>query len=233
MLFDPRYFLFALPALLLGLYAQARVKSAYERYSRKPNARGFSGYDAARILLRSAGLDHVAVQEVPGKLSDHYDPGKKTLSLSSGVARSASVASLGIVAHEIGHAMQDATGYGPLRVRSGLVPIVTLGSWLGPIIFFVGLFLSAATGSTTIAWFGLFLFAGTAVFSLVTLPVERNASHRALQLLQTYGLADGQELQQTKEVLDAAALTYVAAVVQSLATLLYYAFLLTGFSRRR
>ena len=233
MLFDPRYLIFALPALLLGLYAQARVKSAYARYSRKPNARGFSGYEAASVLLRSAGLDHVKVQEVPGKLSDHYDPGKKVLSLSQGVARTPSVASLGIVAHEIGHAMQDATNYGPLRVRSGLVPMVSIGSWLGPIVFIAGLLLAGFTGSTAIAWFGVFLFAGTAVFALITLPVEFNASHRALQLLQTYGVADGQELQETKQVLDAAALTYVAALVQALGTLLYYTFLLTGFSRRR
>jgi Zn-dependent membrane protease YugP len=231
--FDPRYLLFALPALLLAFYAQYKVKSAYNKYSRKPNARGLSGYEIARILLRSAGLDHVAVNEVPGQLNDHYDPRKDVLSLSQGVARSQSVAALGIVAHEVGHAMQDATNYGPLRVRAGLVPAVSIGSWLGPIVFLVGFLLSAYTGSTVIAWLGIFLFAGTAVFALVTLPVEFNASHRALQLLRTYQLADGQELQETKQVLDAAALTYVAALAQALSTLLYYVFLLTGFSRRR
>jgi Zn-dependent membrane protease YugP len=232
-LFDPRYLIFALPALLLAFYAQYKVKSAYDRYSRKPNARGLSGYEAARILLRSAGLDHISVNEVPGRLSDHYDPGKDVLSLSQGVAQSRSVAALGIVAHEVGHAMQDATNYGPLRVRSGLVPAVSIGSWLGPIIFFVGFLLSAYTGSTAIAWLGVFLFAGTAVFALITLPVEFNASHRALQLLRSYQLADGRDLQETKQVLDAAALTYVAALAQALSTLLYYVFLLTGFSRRR
>jgi Zn-dependent membrane protease YugP len=128
--------------------------------------------------------------------------------------------------------MQDATNYGPLRVRSGLVPAVQVGSWLGPIIFFAGFFLSGMTGSTTIAWLGLFLFAGTVVFALVTLPVEFNASKRALQLLRSYQLADGRELQEAKKVLDAAALTYVAALAQALSTLLYYVFLLTGFSRR-
>jgi Zn-dependent membrane protease YugP len=230
--FDPRYFLFALPALLLAFYAQWRVKSAYDRYSRKPNARGMSGYEAARVLLRSAGLDHVRVDEVPGNLSDHYDPRKNVLRLSQGVANNRSVAALGIVAHEVGHAMQDASNYTPLRIRSGLVPAVQIGSWLGPIIFIAGLFLSGLTGSTTIAWIGLFLFAGTAVFALVTLPVEFNASNRAIQLLKTYQLANGQELQETKKVLDAAALTYVAALAQALSTLLYYVFLLTGFSRR-
>lgn len=232
MWFDPRYLIFAVPALLLAFYAQAKVRSAYGRYSRVANRRGLTGMEAARVLLRSAGLDHVAVQEVPGNLSDHYDPSKNVLSLSQGVARTPSVASLGIVAHEIGHAMQDATQYAPLRLRSGLVPVVTIGSWLGPIIFFIGLFMAAATHSTLIAWIGLLLFAGTAVFALVTLPVEFNASRRALQLLDRFGLADGQELEQTKQVLNAAALTYVAALAQALSTLLYYVFLLTGFSRR-
>lgn len=231
-LWDPRYLIFALPALLLAFYAQWRVQSAYNRLSRKPNMRGLSGYEAARILLRSAGLDQIRVEQVPGRLNDHYDPGKEVLRLSAGVAQSRSVAALGIVAHEVGHAMQDATNYTPLRVRSGLVPAVSIGSWLGPIIFFIGFFLSGITGSTTIAWLGLFLFAGTAVFALVTLPVEFNASHRALQLLRAYQLADGRELQETKQVLDAAALTYVAALAQALSTLLYYVFLLTGFSRR-
>jgi hypothetical protein len=229
---DPRYFIFAVPALLLAFYAQWRVKSTYARYSRQPNNRGLSGVEAARILLRSSGLEQVRVEETPGQLSDHYDPRKNILRLSRGVGQSRSVAALGIVAHEVGHAMQDASNYGPLRVRAGLVPIVTLGSWLGPIIFLVGFFLSAVTGSTTIAWAGLFLFAGTVVFALVTLPVEFNASRRALQMLRSYQLADGRELAQTKEVLDAAALTYIAALAQALSTLLYYVFLLTGFSRR-
>jgi Zn-dependent membrane protease YugP len=231
-LWDPRYFIFAIPALLLAFYAQWRVQSAYNRQSRKPNMRGLTGYEAARILLRSAGLDHIRVEQVPGRLNDHYDPGKNVLRLSSGVAQNRSVAALGIVAHEVGHAMQDATNYTPLRVRTGLVPMVSIGSWLGPIIFFIGFFLSGITGSTTIAWLGLFLFAGTAIFALITLPVEFNASKRALQLLRSYQLADGRELQETKQVLDAAALTYVAALAQALSTLLYYVFLLTGFSRR-
>lgn len=231
-IWDPRYLLFALPALLLAFYAQWRVRSTYEKYSRKPNHRGISGYEAARILLRSAGLDYIRVEEVQGKLSDHYDPKRDILRLSQGVARSRSVASLGIVAHEVGHAMQDAGKYVPLRARSGLVPIVRIGSWLGPIIFFAGFFLSGFTGSTMIAWVGLFLFAGTVVFALITLPVEFNASNRAIDLLAAYHLADGQELQETKQVLNAASLTYIAALAQALSTLLYYGFLLTGFSRR-
>ncbi|MFN2290235.1 MAG: zinc metallopeptidase [Anaerolineae bacterium] len=231
-IWDPRYLIFALPALLLAFYAQWRVRSTYSEYSRKPNNRGISGSEAGRILLRSAGLDQIRVEETPGQLSDHYDPRKNVLRLSKGVAQSRSVAALGIVAHEVGHAMQDAANYTPLRVRSGLVPIVNIGSWLGPIIFLAGLFLSGFTGSTTIAYIGLFLFAGTVVFALITLPVEFNASKRALNLLRSYQLADGRELQGAKKVLDAAALTYVAALAQALSTLLYYVFLLTGFSRR-
>jgi Zn-dependent membrane protease YugP len=233
MFFDIRYLIFALPALLLAFYAQWKVSSAYRKYSQVANRRGLTGMDAARVLLRSAGLEQIPVQETPGKLTDHYDPGKNVLSLSQGVSRSPSVASLGIVAHEVGHALQDSTNYGPLRLRSGLVPIVSIGSWLGPIVFIVGLLLSRFTGSTLIAWVGLFLFAGTVVFALITLPVERNASKRALQILESYSLADGEELQQTKQVLNAAALTYVAALAQSISTLLYYVFLLGGFSRRR
>jgi hypothetical protein len=229
---DPRYLIFALPALLLAFYAQMKVKSAYSRYSRKPNARGISGYEAARILLRSMGMENIQIEQAPGQLSDHYDPSKNILRLSQGVGNGRSVASLGIVAHELGHAMQDATNYTPLRLRSGLVPAVSIGSWLGPIIFFVGFLLSGVTGSTTVAWIGLFLFAGTVIFALITLPVEFNASKRALELLRTYQLADGQELRETKQVLDAAALTYVAALAQAVSTMLYYVFLLTGFSRR-
>ncbi len=231
-IWDPRYLIFALPALLLAFWAQFKVQSAYKKYSSKPNSRGLSGFEAARILLRSTGLDHIRVEETPGQLSDHYDPAKNILRLSRGVGQSRSVAALGIVAHEIGHAMQDASNYMPLRARSGLVPIVTLGSWLGPIVFFAGFLLSGFTGSTLIAWLGLFLFAGTVVFALITLPVEFDASKRAQQLLHSYQLADGGELQETKKVLDAAALTYVAALAQSLSTLLYYVFILTGFSRR-
>jgi Zn-dependent membrane protease YugP len=177
-------------------------------------------------------MENIQIEQAPGQLSDHYDPSKNILRLSQGVGNGRSVASLGIVAHELGHAMQDATNYTPLRLRSGLVPAVSIGSWLGPLIFFAGFLLSAVTGSTTIAWIGLFLFAGTVVFALITLPVEFNASKRALELLRTYQLADGQELRETKEVLDAAALTYVAALAQAVSTLLYYVFLLTGFSRR-
>ena len=226
--FDPLYLVFALPALLLAFYAQFRVQSAYRKYSQKSNWRGISGLEVARYLLSSVGLNHVRVEGTPGQLTDHYDPRSGTLRLSSQAARSRSVAALGIVAHEVGHAMQDAQAYAPLRWRTGLVPAVNIGSWLGPILFLIGFLMRAPS----LAWVGVLFFAGSAVFALVTLPVELNASGRALQMLRTAGLVTGgQEMEGVKSVLNAAALTYVAALAQALSTLLYYVFLLTGFSR--
>jgi len=226
--FDPLYLIFALPALLLAFYAQFRVQSAYRQYSRKSNGRGISGLEAARYLLSSAGLSHISVEGTPGQLTDHYDPRSETLRLSPQVANSQSVAALGIVAHEVGHAMQDAQAYAPLRWRTGLVPAVNIGSWLGPILFLVGFLMQVPS----LAWVGVLFFAGSAVFALITLPVELNASGRALQMLRTAGLVTGgQETEGVKSVLNAAALTYVAALAQALSTLLYYVFLLTGFSR--
>jgi hypothetical protein len=227
--FDPMYLVFALPALLLALYAQFKVQSAYSKYSRTPNTRGVTGLEAAQQLLRANGLGHVSVEGAPGQLSDHYDPRRKVLRLSQGVAQSPSIAALGIVAHEVGHAVQDAQAYTPLRLRSGLVPVVTLGSWLGPIIFILGILI----GLTNLAWVGIVFFSGSVLFSLITLPVEWDASHRALAMLRSYGLVSGQDLEGAKKVLSAAALTYVAAVAQAISTLLYYVFLLGGGRRRR
>lgn len=227
MFFDPMYLVFALPALLLAFYAQLKVQSAYRKYLRVRNLRGLTGLEAARYLLSVNGLSYIPVEGTRGYLSDHYDPHSKTLRLSPQVARSESVAALGIVAHEVGHATQDAQGYIPLQVRSGLVPLVNFGSWLGPILFFIGLLM----GYIKLAWVGVLFFAGAAVFALITLPVEFNASRRALQMLTTSRLVVSTEAEGVKEVLNAAALTYVAALTQALSTLFYYIFLLTGFSR--
>jgi hypothetical protein len=235
MFWNPMYLIFSLPALLLGLYAQARIRSAYQRGLRIPNRRGMSGAEAARYLLRAAGLEDVHLDFARGTLSDHYDPRTRQLRLSSGVARSASVGALSIVAHEVGHAIQDARNYGPMRIRSGLVPVVNLGSWLGPILFLAGWFLSsygAIALGRTVAWVGVMGFAMAAVFTLVTLPVEFNASRRAIQLLQETELVAGENLRVARKVLNAAALTYVAALVQAVSTLLYYVFLLGGTRRR-
>lgn len=228
-MFNSGYLLFALPALLFGLYAQFRIKSAYSKYLRVRSSSGMSGFEAAQRLLRMNGLEQVQIGEIPGQLTDHYDPARKTLGLSSSVARSASLAGLAIVAHEVGHASQDSQGYAMLKVRSGLVPIVQIGSMLGPILFMVGLLLQF----TPLAMVGLVLFSGTLVFTLITLPVEYNASARALDMLTTSGLVTSREEERgARAVLSAAALTYVAATIQSLANLLYYASILTG-SRRR
>lgn len=224
--FNPLYLLFALPGLLLGLYAQARVKSAFAQYERVRSATGMTGAQAARRILDNSGLHMVAVERVNGFLSDHYDPRQKVLRLSPQVYDTPSLAAVGVAAHEAGHALQDQQHYAPLRLRSALVPSVQIGGWVGPLIFFIGLSLN-----TTLAWIGLILFALTALFALITLPVEFDASRRAKQLLVSQGILAPQEIQGVNRVLDAAALTYVAAAIQAIMTLAYYAFMLLG--RRR
>lgn len=222
--FDPLYLLFAIPPLLLGLWAQFKVQSAFRRYSKMRTASGITGAQMARMILDRNGLYSVAVERVGGMLTDHYDPSSKVLRLSESVYGTPSVAAVGVAAHEAGHALQDKMHYGPLRLRSAIVPAVSIGSWLGPIIFLVGFFMSGVTGNT-IAIIGLLLFAMTAVFALVTLPVEFDASRRAKQQLVAMGLSP-QEMRGVSEVLDAAALTYVAAAVQAIMTMLYYVSLL-------
>lgn len=229
MLWSPVYYLFALPAFLLALYAQWKVRTAYQRYLRVPNGAGVTGLEAAKILLGQTGLD-VRIEGIRGVLSDHYDPRTKTLRLSPGVAQSPSVGAVAIVAHEVGHALQDAQAFALLRLRSGLVPVVNFTSWLGPIFFMIGWLLNYQP----LALLGVIFFAGAVVFSLLTLPVELDASRRALALLQETRLVSGDEgLKGARSVLSAAALTYVAALAQSVSTLLYYLFLLNGSSRRR
>jgi Zn-dependent membrane protease YugP len=225
---DPLYFVFALPALILGLIAQAWVQSAFKKYSRVPVSSGMTGAQAARALLDANGLSNVRVEETGGFLGDHYDPSSRTLRLSPQVARTPSVAAVGVAAHEMGHAIQHASGYWPLQIRTSMVPTVQFGSWLGPAIFFVGLLLQ----SPQIAWIGVLAFLAVAVFAVVTLPVELNASHRAKELLQQHYIVSRQEMAGVNTILNAAALTYVAAAVQAVSTLLYYVFLLGGLSRR-
>lgn len=228
MYFDPMYFVFALPALVLALYAQWRVSSAVNKYSRVPTGRGTTGARVARAILDSAGLGDVAVERTGGLLSDHYDPRTRTLRLSQAVFDTPSVAAVGIAAHEAGHALQHADNYLPLQARSAIVPVVQFGSFLGPIVFFIGMLLNF----TGLAWVGVIMFAGVALFALVTLPVEFDATRRAKRLLTEQGFISGGEIQGVNAVLDAAALTYVAGLAQALSTLLYYIFLLTGMRRR-
>ncbi len=222
------YLLFSLPALLLGFWAQIKVKGAIKKYSQVRTTTGYSGAQIARRMLDSNGLSQVKIEETKGFLSDHYDPRSKTLRLSPNNFRGNSVAAAGIAAHEAGHALQDSEDYVPLRLRSTMVPSVQIGSWLGPIIFIGGMLLNW----TNLAWAGVAIFGATAVFALVTLPVEFNASHRAKEWLSTSGMVYQQESEGVKKVLDAAALTYIAAAIQAISTLLYYVFLLSG-SRRR
>ena len=223
--FDPLYLVFALPAMILGLWAQARVRGSFKKYSGVPTGTGINGAQTARKMLDANGLQHVAVERVGGFLSDHYDPRGKVLRLSADVYGGANLAAVGVAAHEAGHALQDKTSYAALRFRSAMVPAVQIGSWLGPLIFFAGLFLSTAFGES-IAWFGLFIFGLTALFSIVTLPVEFNASNRAKEQLVSLAILTPQEVQGVNKVLGAAALTYVAAAIQAIVTMLYYASIL-------
>jgi hypothetical protein len=223
--FDPSYLLFALPPLLLGLWAQFKVKSAFRKYAQVPTQSGVTGAQAAMRLLERGGLGNVAVEETEGMLSDHYDPRSKTLRLSGDVYSMPSIASVGVAAHEAGHAMQDKTGYYPLALRSAMVPVVSIGSNLGPILFMIGLFMHGVLGSS-LAWAGVLLFAATALFAIVTLPVEFDASRRAKQLLVSQGIVSQREMEGVNAVLDAAALTYVAAAAQAIMQLLYYVTLL-------
>jgi Zn-dependent membrane protease YugP len=225
--FDPMYILISLPALILGFWAQWKVNSAFKRYSQERSRSGMTGAEVARRVLSFNGLHQVRVEPVQGFLSDHYDPRGKVLRLSPEVYDSPSTAAAGIAAHESGHAIQDAQGYTALRLRSFMVPAVSIGSWIGPIIFIVGILMLPIVG-TSLAWLGVLIFAATAVFALVTLPVEFDASRRAKQALATQSIILPQEMVGVNKVLDAAALTYVAGAVQAISTLVYYVFLLTG-----
>ncbi len=228
MFFDPRYFIFALPGLLLALLAQWHVRSTFSKYAQVPTANRVSGLQAANILMRNNGLTNIGVKGIPGQLTDHYDPREKAISLSDSSAQN-SIASVAVVAHELGHAQQDAEGYVPLKLRGAIVPAVQIGGWVGPILFFAGFLL----GITQLAWLGVIAFGLTTIFALVTLPVEFDASNRAMRMLQSSGVLVGDELSGARSVLTAAALTYVAAALQSILTMLYYITLLSGGSRRR
>ncbi len=230
MFFDIGYLIYMLPAFLIMLLTSWYVRSAYNKWGQVPARSRMSGYEAAQRLIASGGLYGVRVEGTAGELTDHYDPRDKTLRLSAGVARSASVASLAVAAHELGHAQQDAEDYFPLRLRAGLVPMVNIGSYLGWIFIMAGLLLRL----TNLAWIGVLFFSGGALFALATLPVEFNASKRAKQLLAETGIIMGEDEQRgVNTVLNAAALTYVAGLVTAVMQLLYYVSLVGGLGRRR
>ena len=229
MFFSPTYLMYMLPAFILMGLTSWYVKAAYNKWSRVQASSRLTGAQAAQRLISTGSLYGVQIQGVAGNLTDHYDPRNKTLFLSPGVANVASVASVAIAAHELGHAMQDAEDYFPLRFRSALVPIVNIGSNLGWILIMIGLFLRF----TELAWLGVIVFAGGAVFALATLPVEFNASARAKQLLVQTGIIQTEEEQRgVNAVLNAAALTYVAGLVTAILQLLYYVSLVSGGRRR-
>jgi len=227
-LFDPTYLIFMIPAFILMALTTAYVNSSYKKWSQVPAQSRLTGAQAAQRLISTGGMYGVQIQGTQGNLSDHYDPRNKTLYLSQGVANGASVASVAIAAHELGHAMQDAEDYFPMRIRSGLVPMVNIGSNLGWILIMIGLVLRI----TQLAWLGVLVFSDGAVFALATLPVEFNASSRAKELLSSTGIIQTEEERRgVNTVLNAAALTYVAGLVTAILQLLYFVFLVGG--RRR
>lgn len=227
--FDPVWLILAIPGLILGLWAQMRVRSAFGVYGKVVNSRGFTGAQAARAMLDYYGLQDVRIEEVNGFLSDHYDPRSRTLRLSPDVGRSPSIAAVGVAAHEAGHALQHAKNYAPLSLRSALVPATQFGSFLGPLLFMGGFLLQAITSfGYNLAVLGLILFAFTAVFSVITLPVEFDASKRAKQELVKMNILSQQEMVGVNKTLNAAALTYVAAAIAAIGQVLYYALLLFG-----
>ena len=239
--FDPTYLLCMLPAILLMLLAQWRVNHAYSKWSKIQNASGITGADAARRLLAFGGYHDtqlstsndfhgVRLAGIGGKLTDRYDPSDNTLYLSQAVATQASVASIAIAAHEIGHAAQKAESYFPMLFRTALVPMTNIGSTLGWILIFGGLIL----GFYQVAWLGVLFFSLGAIFALATLPVEFNASYRARQMLTESGLVTSEEEQHgVNDVLNAAAMTYVAALATAVLQVLYYVMLLGGLGGRR
>jgi Zn-dependent membrane protease YugP len=220
--FDPNYMLAILPAVLLAFWAQWRVKSSFEAAAREPAP--LTGAAAARHILDSAGATDVAIEQVPGNLTDHYDPQTKVLRLSQGVYGQRSLAAVGIAAHEAGHALQDHQGYSLMAVRNAAVGVASVGSGIGLFVFMIGL----AMALKPVAWLGLALFAGVVFFQLVNLPVEFDASNRAKAQLVELGIVPVAEMPAVNRVLNAAAWTYVAATLQSVFTLMYYASFLSG-----
>src|SRR5574342_60151 len=227
---SPTYLIFMIPAFVLMGFASWYVRHAYNKWSQIRASSGLTGHMAAQRLISTGNLYGVQVQGTAGQLSDHYDPRDKTLYLSQGVGDSPSVAAVAIAAHELGHAMQDAEDYFPMRLRSGLDPVVNIGSNLGWILIIIGLMLRM----TGIAWLGVLVFSGGALFALATLPVEFNASARAKELLYSTGIIQTEEEQRgVNQVLNAAALTYVAGLITAVLQLLYFVFLVGGMGRRR
>ena len=223
------YVLLLIPVLILSVYAQIQVSGSFRRYSDVRNRRGLTGAQAAEAVLRAHGVYDVPIRPCRGNLTDHYDPRDNTIYLSEGVYGAPTVAAVGVACHEAGHAVQYAVGYGPVKVRTAIIPVTQIGSQLSFILLLVGLVLY----SQSLFLVGIVLFSLTTFFQLVTLPVEFNASHRALETIDSRGLLDEEELSGARKVLRAAALTYVAALLMSLLQLLRYVLIFLGRGGRR
>ncbi len=224
------YIVLVIPAFIVSLIAQARVKTTYSKMSKIRNTSGYTGASAALAVLRHYGISNVAVVETTGKLTDHFDPRTNVIRLSHEVYHGNSIASVGIACHEAGHAAQHAMGYLPIKVRNAIIPVCNIGSYLGIPIAFLGYFL----GFEPLVLAGLALYSFIAVFQLVTLPVEFNASRRAVEVIDEIGLLhESEEISKVKKVLSAAAMTYVAALAVTLANLLRFAILFLGRGRKK
>lgn len=229
--------LILIPAMIFAFVAQFKVKSTFDKYDKVRSARGMTGAEVARKILDMNGLSHVRVEHVRGELTDHYDPRTNVVRLSESTYYSNSVAAIGVAAHEVGHAVQHATGYAPIKLRTAIIPMTRIGSGLAMPLFMIGLLLSYLSyGSLFGDYFmfaGIILFSFSTLFQLVTLPVEFNASHRALKTLENNGILVGSDLSGARNVLSAAAMTYVAALATSLAYLLRFIIIAMGASGRR
>ena len=222
--YDPTYWLMLLPVLLITIYAQAKVSSNFSRYSKVTNRRYLTGAQAAEAVLRQHGVYDVRIERVRGNLTDHYDPRTNVIRLSEQVYDAPTIAAVGIAAHEAGHAVQYAVGYSPIRLRAALIPVTQVGSQFGIVLLIIGILLTYEP----LFLIGIILFSFTTLFQLVTLPVEDNASHRAMETIQSAQLLDDDEARGARKVLSAAALTYVAALLMSVVQLLRFILMFAG-----
>lgn len=225
------YLIFMLPALLLGLWAQAKVSGTFNKYNKISNSRNMTGAQAARMVLDQNGLSYVRIEHINGKLTDHYDPRDNVIRLSSAVYDSTSIGAIGVACHEAGHAVQHAEEYAPIRLRNAIIPVCNLGSAVGPIMIMIGCLFAGNKLGLSLVFFGILLFSLVAVFQLVTLPVEFDASSRALKVIGNSGMFTDADYKGAKKVLKAAAMTYVAALITTIMQILYYVVRIFG-SRR-
>ena len=227
MFFDTTYLIFVLPAVILAFYAQTKVSTTFNKYSKEGNRRGYTAFDVARKILDKNGLYNVQIERVGGNLTDHFDPKTNVVRLSDATYNSTSVAAIGVAAHEVGHAVQHAEHYMPIRLRNSIVPVVQFSSYLAWPLVLIGILV----GSSNLANFGIILFSFVVAFQLVTLPVEFNASSRAIRTLDEQLILDEDEVKKAKKVLSAAAMTYVAAAAVAIGNLLRL-LVLSGRSNR-